>query len=618
MSKNREILKRLIMIFLFIIISIYPLESSVNKINVLGYQIELVGKMKNFKTNFNVKKVEKNLEILTITLSSEKPATPPRISLKWSVPSYNIAGFWSVSSWMGKIVNADWYPSRVNSMFAKNAPVFSLFGYDNSNRLSVAVSDALNSIKMSAGIREEDGRIYCNIEFFKEKYKKTDNYSVKIRFDKRDIPYFKALSEIPDWWGSFKGYTPSSPPKSAKLPMYSTWYGYHQNISPEALLKEVDIAKKLGFETIIIDDGWQTLDSSRGYAFTGDWKPEKIPDMKEFVKEIHKKGMKIILWYAVPFMGEKAENFKRFKGKYLRYWTGQGAYILDPRYREVREYILNIYKKAITEWNLDGFKLDFMERFSADKNTVLEKKDGRDFASVNEAADKLMTDIMSELKKIKPDIMIEFRQPYIGPLMRKYGNMFRVGDCPNSAVSNRVGIVDLRLTSGNTAVHSDMLMWNYGERVEIAALQFWNIIFGVPQVSVRFEDIPKEHFKMVKFLTRYWIKNRDILINGVLEPLFPLSNYPIISSFKNNKKIIALYNDMVISINNKKPLKKMDIINAKTTNDILLNIKNSQGRYGYKIYNCKGEIIKKGEINLSKGVHKIEIPVSGIVSLNLL
>ena len=67
--------------------------------------------------------------------------------------------------------------------------------------------------------------------------------------------------------------------------------------------------------------------------------------------------------------------------------------------------------------------------------------------------------------------MIEFRQPYIGPLMRKYGNIFRAGDCPNSALENRVRTTDLHILSGTTAVHSDMIMWHYEDQVEIAAFQ---------------------------------------------------------------------------------------------------------------------------------------------------
>ncbi|MFP4199622.1 MAG: hypothetical protein ACLFSO_08540 [Halanaerobium sp.] len=34
--------------------------------------------------------------------------------------------------------------------------------------------------------------------------------------------------------------------------------------------KEAEQAKKFGCEAVIVDDGWQTEDSSRGYAYCGD------------------------------------------------------------------------------------------------------------------------------------------------------------------------------------------------------------------------------------------------------------------------------------------------------------------------------------------------------------
>ena len=74
-----------------------------------------------------------------------------------------------------------------------------------------------------------------------------------------------------------------------------------------------------------------------------------------------------------------------------------------------------------------------------------------DYAGLDQAVQRLMVDVMRELRAIKSDILIEFRQRYIGPAMREFGNMFRVGDCPENASTNRVGVVDLRLTSGHTA-----------------------------------------------------------------------------------------------------------------------------------------------------------------------
>ena len=52
--------------------------------------------------------------------------------------------------------------------------------------------------------------------------------------------------------------------------------------------------------------------------------------------------------------------------------------------------------------------------------------------------------------------------------------MFRVGDCPNNFVKNRVGITDLRMLSGQSAVHSDMLMWHPEESPENCAIQMEN------------------------------------------------------------------------------------------------------------------------------------------------
>ncbi|NIO10738.1 MAG: alpha-galactosidase, partial [Deltaproteobacteria bacterium] len=89
-------------------------------------------------------------------------------------------------------------------------------------------------------------------------------------------------------------------------------------------------------------------------------------------------------------------------------------------------------------------------------------------------------------------------------LMRKYGNMFRAADCPNMAVINRARTTDIRLLCGNTAVHSDMYMWHRDDPVEKAALQILNVLFSVPQLSVRLDSVPEEHIRMIKFWTEYW------------------------------------------------------------------------------------------------------------------
>jgi hypothetical protein len=133
------------------------------------------------------------------------------------------------------------------------------------------------------------------------------------------VRYETALNDVSEWWAAMPAHTPAATPEPARLPVYSTWYNYHQDVDAAVLVKEIIVARQLGYGSIIVDDGWQTLDSGRGYAYTGDWKPERMPEMKRFVDESHRIGMKVLLWYAVPFVGKHSQAAARFKNKSLRF-----------------------------------------------------------------------------------------------------------------------------------------------------------------------------------------------------------------------------------------------------------------------------------------------------------
>lgn len=611
--------KILIPLFIFnFIVSGVAQETTIN-FKLSDQNINLLYHSDNAKIEYEVKKVREGVEIATIYLRNENGFLPKELNLIWAVPSNNIAGYWGSSAFLDKTITPDWGPAKVKSMLARHSPVICLFGHDDSNRQTFAVSEVLNTVVTSTSVKEENGMMYNEVQLFTEKHKEVTTYKVQFRIDTRPIAFSKALAEVADWWATFDLYKPAPVPEAAKLPVYSSWYSYHQNVSKDALIEECKLAKDMGFESIIIDDGWQTLDGNRGYAYTGDWEPERIPEMKEFVKAVHDLDMKFILWYAVPFVGEKSKVYEKMKGKFLTYWEGQGTYVVDPRFPEVRTFIIETYIKAVNEWDLDGFKLDFLGRFRTGKDTKLVAEGGRDYASINEATDRLMTDLMKSLRAVKPDIMIEFRQPYTGPVMRKYGNMLRASDCPNVAVINRVGTTDLRLLSGNTAVHADMLMWHHSEPVEVAALQLLSVLFSVPQISVKLAEIPKDHFEMIRFYTDYWLKNRGILLDGEFTPSSPQMNYPMITGSNNNKQITAVYNDLFVPIDLTKR-KDFDIVNAKSSTRIVLDVKGgSKQKFRYVTYDCKGTEITSNQIEFSQtGVFAFDVPSSGLISFTLI
>ena len=574
-------------------------------------QIKIEGELGTFIVDITSKEIAPDLEIISLSLISEQLAVPPKFNMEWSFPSIDVYQFWNSNIRTDKVT---YYGNDIRSRASSQVPLISFINSNDQNRFTFALSDALNKINTNTWLREEDSKFYCNIELFSEPHPPIKQYTIDIRVDRRNIPFYKSISESTDWWASMPNYKPAHVPEIARMPMYSTWYNFHQNFNVDEVIKECKIGKEIGLEAVIVDDGWQTMDNKRGYAYTGDWIPERMGNMKAFVDSLHAFDMKILLWYSLPFIGEKANLFDRFKGKYLHHWESQGTWVLDPRYPEVREHIINTYETALIDWDLDGFKLDFLGWFYADEKTDMTARNGRDYASVNEATDRLMTDVMFRLRIIRPDIMIEFRQPYIGPLMRKYGNMFRAADCPNMEIVNRVRTTDLRIASGNTAVHSDMFMWHKEDPVESAALQILNILFSVPQLSVKLDSIPEDHFQMVKFWISYWKENREVLLDGEFIPKSPGALYPVLRSSKSKKEIIAVYNDQVIKISNTE-LTEIDVVNSKGSTNIILDFEYDFGKTNIYIYDCLGIIQDEFSKNIQTGMLKLMVPPSGLIKL---
>ena len=587
----------------------YTLPASIkaDPVQIVADSVKIVGDLKSFSVERTLKIEEEGVQLLTFSFTAETPSELPPLSLKFDFPSVDINGFWNPSISVDKV---NYYSSGITSKASRYAPILSFYNNALQNRITIALSDALNQSEIISYLKEEDVKFHPQIKLFKEKMPKTTAYEITLRIDTRNLPYYEAIDEVAAWWSL--DYKPMHVPENAEKPMYSTWYSYHQNISTAEIVAECKIAKSLGCEAVIVDDGWQTKDGNRGYAYTGDWKPDRIGDMKAFVDAVHAEGMQFILWYSLPFIGENAENYPKYKGKYLRYWDGQGTYVLDPRYPEVRDFIINTYITAMHEWDVDGFKLDFIGRFTAVEDTKLTKENGRDFASVNEATDALMTEITNKLTALNPNILIEFRQPYIGPLMRKYGNMFRGVDAPNNAVANRVETTNLRLMAQNTAVHSDMFIWRVEETVEIAALQILNILYSVPQLSVKLEEIPEAHLNMIRYWFDYWNKNSHILLDGDFIPSNPVANYPILTAVNEGHQITTLYEDVIVQPQSN--LSHLDIINAKASTKVGISLNESVAAH-IKISDCTGKLIIEEDTRLIQGIQEINVPASGMMSI---
>ncbi len=552
---------------------------------------------------------------VTVRLSRPAAAVRPRFSLKWRFPAVDVQARWTPLSNRAKQLPPNW-ASREDAQLALGAPVMALFNQAGMNRLTFAFSDALNPSELFCGIREEEAVLDCRIDCFTTPAAPAERYECTLRIDLRPLRYEETLRAVADWWAAMPAYRPSPVPSAAREVVYSSWYSYHQDLFAPELEEECRLARDYGMRSIIVDDGWQTADNNRGYAYCGDWEicPKRFPDMAAHVREVHRTGLKYILWYSMPWVGIHSRAYEMFRGKFLFLDRGMGAAAFDPRFPEVREYLIRTYERALREWDLDGFKLDFIDsfRFSppGEDPAVAEEYAGRDFKSLPEAVDRLLSDVMARLRSIKPEIMIEFRQNYVGPAMRKYGNMFRAADCPADALTNRVRTIDVRLLAGNTAVHADMLMWNHEEPVEAAALQLLNVFFSVPQISVRLGEIPADHRAMLKFYLGVWREYRDVLLDGTLRAESPELLYPLVGAKSDRRQFVVVFAPGRVADLVAKPGDEAVVVNAAMTDTICLNLPLPAEMVCFDVV---GTQLETG--SLGSGVCRIAVPKSGILKL---
>ncbi len=464
------------------------------------------------------------------------PTLPKPVSIAYAMPSREMFSVFHVSSQSRAMDVGYWTPTRIPSRLAQWMPIVGIVSKDGFNRHLVAVSDVKTPLTVGYGASHRTLNEEFEINFFTATISPIKEYEALIRMDERAVPFSDAVKSAREWYDEF-GYELKYCPDDAKKPMYSTWYSYFQDVTAKDTLRECRLAKKYGMETVIVDDGWQMLKPTGDYSFTGDWTPckRRFFDMKNFVDKVHAIGMKAMLWYSVPFMGYNAKLFKRFESMALRPNDNIKALTLDPRYLEVRKYLIETYCKALTEWGFDGLKLDFIDRFYANG----EIKDGMDFDSVEDATEKLMRDVYAALTAINPDVLIEFRQPYMGPVISGNCNMMRVWDCPINPYMNFTEIASLRLTSGKCAVHADMIDWNAMESVEGVGVHLISSLFAVPQISVRLNELAAPHAAVLKAYLAFWNEHRKLIMDGNFSVRGNEQRYGSAQSTLDGEKIVV-------------------------------------------------------------------------------
>ena len=559
---------------------------------------------------FDVKaSVDDGRDVVTVEIRNEKEADPPRFGVLLRVPGAGVQNVWTSSCQDAYHLWPQlwWGGHQLTTHLASQTPISVGFNSQEKAPVAIACSEAMECLKMALYADDRTCEVVGRVEFFREKTSTRRSYRAKILFDRRGRGLADTVRACADWVIAQNGFVPAGVPDIAREPLYSTWYAYLQDVHAEELEREAKLAAGLGMKVMILDDGWQKVDSKEFYSATGDWMPVKsrFPDMKAHVAKVHAAGLKYMLWLSVAHMGDESKAYARFKDKMLS--SGHTG-VLDPRFPEVREYLISTYERVVGEWDFDGLKLDFIDAFHLRGTDPALKDDfaGRDYKSVPQAVDRLMRDVLARVKKIKPDVLIEFRQRYMGPAIRQYGNMIRVADCPADPCANRRRMCDLRLTSGDTAVHSDMLVWSKDETPEGAALPILNVLFATIQYSMILKDIPESHREVIRHWIRFSSEHRAALLQGSFTPHHAENGYPWIESEDARERVVAAYSSDVC-VRTGAPDKTVYLVNATGAAGVLAEFAAPCPRV--ELFDVVGR--KTGEVSVAAGLTRLPVPSSG-------
>ena len=492
-------------------------------------------------------------DAVTIRLTSPTNAAPPQFGVQFRVSGAGVQNVWTAD-----FLTSDgqhlwpqlWWDDRATyeSQLAANTPIAVGYNATGVSPVALACSDASHYLKFGLYADDRTCEIVGRCEFFLQPVAAMREYAVTILLDRRGRSFAETVRACSEWVAEQNGFVPAEVPEAAYEPLYSTWYAYLQDVHAAELEREAHLAAALGMKTMILDDGWHKEKSTSFFSATGDWMPvaSRFPDMKTHVEAVHRAGLKYMLWLSVPYVGDESKAWARFKDKFL-YIHGKKSPgrigILDPRFPEVREHLIRTYERVVGEWGFDGAKLDFIDQFKivGDDPALKDNYAGRDCRSVPEAVNRLMKDVLARLKRIRPDVLVEFRQAYMGPAILQYGNMMRAADCPADPCANRKRICDLRLTSGKTAVHSDMLVWSRDETPEGAALPILNALFSTIQYSMVLAKLPPAHAEVVKHWIAFSRTHREALLKGMFRPHHPESGYPWIEGESESERIVSVH-----------------------------------------------------------------------------
>ena len=575
-------------------------------------KIHIEGVMSPFEATIDIKEEGLQRYIVNIYLHSAFAAAPPSFNLSVKFPKDKINQIWNSKTWSNK----SYFTIPSYDRAAADFSIISGLTINDHNQITVTCKDAYKAKFVSSNIKEENDSIVFSLGFFEDNppLSNLQDYQAEVLVDFRSIHFSKAIYDASSWFLEDEFKKGVATADTTNVPVFSTWYPMHRNIPLENITRELDSLKTFNFKSVLVDDGWQSLVQMKidtAYSY----EENSFKTMSLFKQKCTEMGLPLYLWYSIPFIGGNPVVLKKFEGKYIRYRAPRQMYVLDPRYSDVRKYLVSTYANFLSTWHFDGYWFDFLKGFYPKEGAIIDQDKGRDFVSIGLAVDTLYADMKARLNAIKPNFFMGQNFSVVGPNLVSYQNFLTGFVGVENTQVVREKMVNNRLLYGKFTPFMEVVAINQRESVEDIARKLQAVLFGNPYLSFYVTTLPEASKQTIRFWLDYWKKNHKVIFEGSFEPMQVSRFYPGIKVENEQKIIYMAYEDYTINL----PValnKSIDVINSKTSGNIQFLLNKADAQYNYEMFDCKGLSTEKGILkSKNKNAVDFAVPIAGFIRI---
>ena len=160
--------------------------------------------------------------------------------------------------------------------------------------------------------------------------------------------------------------------RDAKRPLLiNNWEATGMAINADLMVDFAREASKLGFEMLVMDDGWFGA-RNHDRAGLGDWKvnPDKFPKgLGDLVEKVNGFGMKFGIWYEPEMVNEDSDLYRAHPDWVLHspdrpFSNARNQLMLDMTRKEVRDNVFEQMSAVLSAYNIEYVKWDMNRNFS--------------------------------------------------------------------------------------------------------------------------------------------------------------------------------------------------------------------------------------------------------------